>query len=73
MTAIDGYPMARRGEAAKALAISGISSFYGGMLAVIGMAVLAVPLSWLAIKFGPAEYFVLMVSRLRHFGLDGGA
>jgi putative tricarboxylic transport membrane protein len=61
MTAIDGYPMARKGEAAKALAISGISSFYGGMLAVIGMTVLAVPLSLLAIKFGPAEYFVLMV------------
>lgn len=61
MTAIDGYPLARRGEAAKALAISGISSFYGGMLAVIAMTFLAVPLSWLAIKFGPAEYFVLMV------------
>lgn len=61
MTAVDGYPMARRGEAAKALAISGISSFYGGMMAVIAMTFLAVPLSLLAIKFGPAEYFVLMV------------
>ncbi|WP_150285947.1 tripartite tricarboxylate transporter permease [Rhabdaerophilum calidifontis] len=61
MTALDGYPMARRGEATKALAISGISSFIGGILAVVGMTFLAVPLSWLAIKFGPAEYFVLMV------------
>ncbi|MCA0402114.1 MAG: tripartite tricarboxylate transporter permease [Proteobacteria bacterium] len=61
MTALDGYPMARKGEATKALAISGISSFIGGMLAVVAMTFLAVPLSWLAIKFGPAEYFVLMV------------
>lgn len=61
MTAIDGYPMARNGEAVKALAISGISSFYGGMIAVVAMTFLAVPLSLLAIKFGPAEYFVLMV------------
>lgn len=61
MTAMDGYPMARKGEATKALAISGISSFIGGMLAVVAMTFLATPLSWLAIKFGPAEYFVLMV------------
>lgn len=61
MTAVDGYPLARKGEATKALAISGISSFIGGILAVIAMTFLAVPLSWLAIKFGPAEYFVLMV------------
>jgi putative tricarboxylic transport membrane protein len=61
MTAIDGYPLARKGEATKALAISGISSFYGGMLAVVAMTFLAPLFGLLAIKFGPAEYFVLMV------------
>lgn len=61
MTAIDGYPMARKGEATKALAISGISSFIGGMLAVVAITFLAPLFGKLAIKFGPAEYFVLMV------------
>lgn len=61
MTALDGYPLARKGEAAKALAISGISSFYGGIFAVVAMTFLAPLFSLLAIKFGPAEYFVLMV------------
>lgn len=61
MTAIDGYPMARKGEATKALAISGISSFIGGMLAVLAITFLAPLFGLLAIKFGPAEYFVLMV------------
>lgn len=61
MTAIDGYPMARAGDATRALAISGISSFIGGILAVVAMTFLAPLFGLLAIKFGPAEYFVLMV------------
>ena len=61
MTAIDGYPLARAGRATEALAISGISSFYGGVVAVILTAFLAPLFGLLAIKFGPAEYFVLMV------------
>ena len=61
MTAIDGYPLARNGEATRALAISGISSFIGGIIAVIALAFLAPLFGLLAIKFGPAEYFVLMV------------
>ncbi len=61
MTAIDGYPLARNGDATRALAISGISSFIGGMLAVVAMTFLAPLFGLLAIKFGPAEYFVLMV------------
>jgi putative tricarboxylic transport membrane protein len=61
MTALDGNPMARQGRAGEALAISGISSFAGGMLGVVGLAFFAHLLSLLAIGFGPAEYFVLMV------------
>jgi putative tricarboxylic transport membrane protein len=61
MTALDGYPLARKGESVKALAISGISSFYGGMLAVVAITFLAPLFGLLAIKFGPAEYFVLMI------------
>lgn len=61
MTAMDGYPMAKQGRAGEALALSGLSSFVGGMLGSLGLALFAPLLSRLAIGFGPAEYFVLMV------------
>lgn len=61
MTALDGYPMARDGRAAEALALSGIASFVGGMLSVVALTLFAPLLGRLAIGFGPAEYFVLMV------------
>jgi len=61
MTALDGNPMARQGRGAEALALSGIASFVGGMLSVLGLTLFAPLLGRLAIGFGPAEYFVLMV------------
>jgi putative tricarboxylic transport membrane protein len=61
MTAMDGYPMARQGRAGEALALSGIASFVGGMIGTVGLAFFAPMLAGLAIGFGPAEYFVLMV------------
>lgn len=61
MTAVDGYPMAKQGRAGEALAISGLSSFVGGIMGSIGLAIFAPVLASLAIGFGPAEYFVLMV------------
>ncbi|MDQ0455967.1 tripartite tricarboxylate transporter permease [Rhizobium paknamense] len=61
MTAMDGYPMAKQGRAGEALALSGIASFVGGILGVIGLAFFAPMLAGLAIGFGPAEYFVLMI------------
>ncbi|OCP18317.1 MULTISPECIES: tripartite tricarboxylate transporter permease [unclassified Ensifer] len=61
MTALDGYPMAKQGRAGEALMLSGLSSFVGGMLGALGLALFAPVLSGLAIGFGPAEYFVLMV------------
>ncbi|MBO3760922.1 tripartite tricarboxylate transporter permease [Ciceribacter sp. L1K23] len=61
MTALDGYPMAKQGRAGEALALSGLASFVGGMFGAAGLALFAPILSGLAIGFGPAEYFVLMV------------
>ncbi|MCS6877909.1 MAG: tripartite tricarboxylate transporter permease [Geminicoccaceae bacterium] len=61
MTALDGYPMARDGRGAEALALSGIASFVGGMLSVLALTFFAPLLGQLAIGFGPAEYFVLMI------------
>jgi TctA family transporter len=61
VTAIDGYQMARKGRAGAALATAGISSFLAGSVATLVLAAFAVPMSELAFKFGPAEYFSLMV------------
>jgi putative tricarboxylic transport membrane protein len=61
MTSIDGYEMARKGRAGAALAVSAIGSFIAGTLGVIGLTVFAVPLASMALKFGPAEYFTLML------------
>jgi putative tricarboxylic transport membrane protein len=60
MTAIDGYKMAMRGRAGAALAISAVGSFIAGTLGVIGLTIFAIPLTSMALKFGPAEYFMLM-------------
>jgi len=60
MTAIDGYQMAKNGRAGAALAISAIGSFIAGTLGIIGLTLFAVPLTSMALKFGPAEYFTLM-------------
>lgn len=61
MTALDGNPMARQGRAGEALMLSGLASFVGGMIGATGLALFAPLLSGIAIGFGPAEYFVLMV------------
>ena len=61
MTSIDGYEMAKKGRAGAALAVSAIGSFIAGTLGVIRLTVFAVPLSSMALKFGPAEYFTLML------------
>src|SRR3954469_3587656 len=61
VTAIDGYQMARQGRAGAALATAGLSSFGAGCFATLVLAAFATPMSELAFKFGPAEYFSLMV------------
>jgi TctA family transporter len=61
VTAIDGYQMARQGKAGAALGIAAIGSFVAGSFATLVIAWFATPLTDLAVKFGPAEYFSLIV------------
>jgi len=61
VTAVDGYQMARKGRAGAALAIAAIGSFFAGTVSTLLVALLAPPLTAIALKFGPAEYFSLMV------------
>jgi len=61
MTALDGYAMARGGRAGAALAIAAIASFIAGTASVVLLSLLAIPLAGFALKFGPAEYFTLML------------
>jgi len=60
VTCLDGYQMARKGRAGPALGISAFGSFIGGSLSVVGLMVLAVPLSTMALQFGFPEYFAIM-------------
>lgn len=61
VTAIDGHAMTKDGRAGQALAVSAVSSFAGGTLSIFALVLLAPALSNWAIRFGPAEYFALMV------------
>ena len=61
VTAIDGYAMARKGRAGPALAAAGLGSFFAGCVGTLVIAAFAPPLTEVAFKFGPAEYFSLMV------------
>jgi putative tricarboxylic transport membrane protein len=61
VTCLDGYQMARKGQAGAALAIAALGSFFAGSCATVLVAAVSLPLSALALKFGPAEYFSLMV------------
>ena len=60
VTVIDGYQMARKGRAGPALAAAGLGSFFAGCVGTIILAAFAPPLTEIAFKFGPAEYFSLM-------------
>ncbi len=61
VTAIDGHQLAKKGQAGKALSISAVASFIGGIISIFWLVIFATWLSKLAIQFGPAEYFVLMI------------
>ncbi|MGJ8571422.1 MAG: tripartite tricarboxylate transporter permease [Hoeflea sp.] len=61
MTTLDGHPMARRGEAGRALSLSAISSFVGGTFAVILMSLFGPLLASYAVTFSPSDYVALMV------------
>jgi putative tricarboxylic transport membrane protein len=61
VTALDGYQMARQGQAGKALATAAIGSFFAGTVCTLLIALFSPPLAEVALSFGPAEYFSLMV------------
>ncbi|NTV57586.1 MAG: tripartite tricarboxylate transporter permease, partial [Deltaproteobacteria bacterium] len=61
VTALDGYQMARQGRAGVALTTAAVGSFFAGTVATIILALFAPPLAAVALKFGPAEFFSLMV------------
>jgi TctA family transporter len=61
VTTLDGHQMARKGRAGPALGIAAIGSFIAGCIATLVVAYFAPPLAEVALKFGPAEYFSLMV------------
>ena len=64
VTTLDGHQMAKQGRAGAALGIAAIGSFFAGCVATLIVAALAVPLTRLALLFGPFEYFSLMVAGL---------
>jgi putative tricarboxylic transport membrane protein len=61
ITTLDGYQMARQGRAGPALGIAAFGSFIAGTFGVIGLMLLAPPLVSVALRFGPPEYFSLMI------------
>ena len=64
VTTIDGYEMARQGRAGPALGIAALGSFFAGCVATLLICIAAPPLAAIALNFGPAEYFSLMVCGL---------
>jgi putative tricarboxylic transport membrane protein len=64
VTCLDGYQMARKGRAGPALGIAAFGSFIAGTIGVIGLMLIAPPLAEMALKFGPPEYFSLMIMGL---------
>lgn len=63
-TCFDGFPMAKRGEGGRALGIATMSSFFGGVFGVLSLATIAPFLASLALKIGPAEFFMLALAGL---------
>ncbi|WP_248923865.1 tripartite tricarboxylate transporter permease [Paenibacillus hamazuiensis] len=61
VTCLDGHQMAKQGRAGTALGVAGIGSFIGGVTAIIALTFIGPPLARYALKFGPPEYFSLMM------------
>jgi putative tricarboxylic transport membrane protein len=61
VTTLDGHQMAKQGRAGVALGIAAIGSFIAGCFSTLVIAALALPMTAMALKFGPADYFSLMV------------
>src|SRR5512145_248103 len=61
VTCIEGYQMAKKGQAGPALGVAAIASFVAGTVGVLGLTLVAPPLAEFALKFGPPEYVALTV------------
>lgn len=72
MTVIDGYPMAQKGEAGRALGMSVFASFIGGIFGVTGLVLLASPVARMALAFGPTEMTAIMCFALSLLSVLGG-
>lgn len=72
MTTLDGYPMAKKGEAGRALGMSVFASFVGGLIALILFTAIAAPFAEFAVRFGPVEMTALMVMALAFSTALGG-
>lgn len=68
VTTLDGYPLARRGEAYKALKYATVYSFIGSVFGLAALALLAKPISAVALKFQPMDYFLLALFGLTTVG-----
>jgi putative tricarboxylic transport membrane protein len=68
MTCLDGYQMARQGRAGPALGMAAIGSFIAGTASIVLLMLLARPLVRVALEFGPAEYFAIMLLALLTLG-----
>ena len=68
VTTLDGYPMARRGEAFKALKYATVYSFVGSIFGLVALALLAQPITSIALKFQPMDYFLLALFGLATVG-----
>jgi len=64
ITTLDGYPMAQRGEAGKALALAIWASFFGGLISWVFLVLLSEPLSRMAVRFSKFDYFALVAMAL---------
>jgi putative tricarboxylic transport membrane protein len=60
-TVLDGYPLTKKGQAGKALGVALVSSTTGGIISTLCLIFLAPQLAKIALKFGPSEYFALMI------------
>jgi putative tricarboxylic transport membrane protein len=72
ITAIEGHQLAKKGKAGTALGLSAIGSFIAGILGTIGLVAAAVPLADFSLKFGPAEFFSLILMGMLTIVFVGG-
>lgn len=72
ITTLDGYPLAKKGKPERALALGVMASFVGGMISWAFLVLLAKPVAQLSTRFGPFEYFSLVLTALVLIASIGG-